>query len=173
MSRPWTWVSNCHQWHIPLWLGWLMWHGCHLSSIKGFFKCVSTYCLGITPYINVSTTKGSLLMCWHYNDVFQTLELYIVNYTTLFNPATSQHTVTIKIITLQIHIIKIWMRHNFTAKWTLYHNKITPSLLRQIIMVILLTERHPKNTKKTNTLSCSQIITERTNFLRDNCSHTF
>ena len=58
------------------------------------------------------------------------------------------HTVIIKIITLQILIIKIWMRHHFSAKWTLYHNKIILSLLSQIIMVILSAERHPKNTKK-------------------------
>ena len=55
----------------------------------------------------------------------------------LFNPATGQrnpplHTVTITIITLQILIIKIWMRHHFTAKWTLYHNKIILPLLCQI-----------------------------------------
>ena len=55
----------------------------------------------------------------------------------LFNPATGQrnpplHTVTITIITLQILIIKIWMRHHFTAKWTLYHNKIILSLLCQM-----------------------------------------
>ena len=44
----------------------------------------------------------------------------------------------------------------------LYHNKMILSLLYQIIIVILLAE---KIRKKTNALSYSQIITERTNFL--------
>ena len=42
------------------------------------------------------------------------------------------------------------MRHHFTAKLTLYHNKIILSLLCQIIMVILLAERHPKNMREKN-----------------------
>jgi len=62
------------------------------------------------------------------------------------------------IITLQILIIKVWMRY----KLTLYCNKIIPSLLCWIIMVILLPERHPKNT---NAVTHFQIITELTNFL--------
>ena len=54
------------------------------------------------------------------------------------------HTVTIKIITLQILFVKIWIIYHFTAKWILYYNKIILSLLCQIITVILLAERHPK-----------------------------
>ena len=56
------------------------------------------------------------------------------------------------------------MRYYFTAKGTLYYNKIILSILYWIIMVILLAEHHPKNMGK-NKASCSQIITKQTNVL--------
>ena len=69
------------------------------------------------------------------------------SYSLCLRPASENsvlHTVTIKIITLQILIIKIWIIYNFTAQRICYYNKIILSLLCQIITVILLAERHPQ-----------------------------